>query len=38
LFVNTLRDTISVIERTEELKLNPHIVHNPIDVADKELR
>jgi len=36
LFVDTLRDTTGVVERIEELGLNPHVVHNPIEVADKE--
>jgi len=36
LFVDTLRDTTGVVERIEELGLNPHVVHNPTAVADKE--
>jgi osomolarity two-component system, sensor histidine kinase NIK1 len=36
LFVDTLRDTTGVVQRIEELGLNPHVVHNPSEVADKD--
>ena len=36
LFVDTLRDATGVVERIEELGLNPHVVHNALDVADKD--
>lgn len=36
LFVDTLRDTTGVVQRIEELGLNPHVVHNPNEVADKD--
>ena len=36
LLVDTLRDATGVVERIEELGLNPHVVHNALDVADKD--
>ncbi|KIM76544.1 hypothetical protein PILCRDRAFT_98726 [Piloderma croceum F 1598] len=36
LFVDTLRDTTSVVQRIEELGLNTHVAHNPNEVADKD--
>lgn len=36
LFVDTLRDTTGVVERIEELGLSPYVVHNALEVADKD--
>jgi osomolarity two-component system sensor histidine kinase NIK1 len=36
LFVDTLRDTTGVIDRIKELVLRPFVVHQVVEVADKE--
>lgn len=36
LFVDTLRDTTGVVDRIKELGLRPFVVHQVVEVADKE--
>ncbi|KAH9058068.1 hypothetical protein EDB87DRAFT_1564499 [Lactarius vividus] len=35
LFVDTLYDNTSVVERIQELGLRPYVIHDPLEVADK---
>jgi len=35
LFVDTLYDGTGVVERIQELGLRPHVIHDPLQVADK---
>lgn len=35
LFVDTLCDRTGVVDRIQELGLRPHVIHDPLEVADK---